>query len=66
MEGQPSRVDWANQLEAIVFPLCLTFLMYIGSFILKFISIWSSWTKHRGPPDRYIISWYKEWSAKPH
>ncbi|KAJ0546128.1 putative CAAX prenyl protease 2 [Helianthus annuus] len=35
-----------KQLEAIVFPLCLTFLMYIGSFILKFISIWSSWTKH--------------------
>ncbi|MFS8008848.1 putative CAAX prenyl protease 2 [Helianthus anomalus] len=35
---------------------CLTLLMYIGSFIRKFISIWSSWTKHG---DRQIdISFY--------
>ncbi|MFS7908987.1 putative CPBP intramembrane metalloprotease [Helianthus anomalus] len=32
--------------EAVVFPLCLTSLMYIGSFILKILSIWSSWAEH--------------------
>ncbi|KAJ0958653.1 putative CAAX prenyl protease 2 [Helianthus annuus] len=32
--------------EAVVFPLCLTSLMYIGSFILKTLSIWSSWAEH--------------------
>ncbi|KAM0053540.1 putative Type II CAAX prenyl endopeptidase Rce1 [Helianthus debilis subsp. tardiflorus] len=32
--------------EAVVFPLCLTSLMYIGSFILKILSIWSSWSEH--------------------
>ncbi|KAM0005495.1 hypothetical protein Hdeb2414_s0211g00834531 [Helianthus debilis subsp. tardiflorus] len=32
--------------EAVVFPLCLTSLVYIGSFILKTLSIWSSWAVH--------------------
>ncbi|KAF5823826.1 putative CAAX prenyl protease 2 [Helianthus annuus] len=32
--------------EAVVFPLCLTSLTYIGSFILKILSIWSSWAEH--------------------
>ncbi|KAM0005441.1 putative Type II CAAX prenyl endopeptidase Rce1 [Helianthus debilis subsp. tardiflorus] len=35
-----------KQWEAVVFPLCLTSLMYIGSFILKILSIWSSWAEH--------------------
>ncbi|KAJ0784779.1 putative Type II CAAX prenyl endopeptidase Rce1 [Helianthus annuus] len=35
-----------KQWEAVVFPLCLTSLMYIGSFILKTLSIWSSWAEH--------------------
>ncbi|KAF5823818.1 hypothetical protein HanXRQr2_Chr01g0042421 [Helianthus annuus] len=32
--------------EAVVFPLCLISLMYIGSFILKILSVWSSWAEH--------------------
>ncbi|KAJ0798870.1 putative CAAX prenyl protease 2 [Helianthus annuus] len=35
-----------KQWEAVVFPLCLTSLTYIGSFILKILSIWSSWAEH--------------------
>ncbi|MFS7908949.1 putative CAAX prenyl protease 2 [Helianthus anomalus] len=35
-----------HTLEAVVFPLCLTSLMSIGSFILKILSIWSSWAEH--------------------
>ncbi|KAI3683874.1 hypothetical protein L1987_84389 [Smallanthus sonchifolius] len=34
--------------EAVVFPLCLTSLMYSGSFVLKIFSIWSSWAEHGG------------------
>ncbi|PWA34016.1 farnesylated protein-converting enzyme 2 [Artemisia annua] len=32
--------------EAVVIPLFLTSLMYAGSFVLKFYSIWSSWADH--------------------
>lgn len=32
--------------EAVVLPLCLTSLMYVGSFVLKLFSLWSSWAEH--------------------
>jgi len=35
-----------KQWEAVIFPLCLTSLMYTGSFIHKFFSIWNAWTEH--------------------
>lgn len=35
-----------KQWEAVVIPLFLTSLMYAGSFVLKFYSIWSSWADH--------------------
>ncbi|MFS7908977.1 putative CPBP intramembrane metalloprotease [Helianthus anomalus] len=37
--------------ETVVFPLCLTSLMYIRSFILKILSSWSLWAEHE---DRQI------------
>lgn len=35
-----------KQWEAVVFPLSLTSLMYTGSFVLKFFSLWSSWAEN--------------------
>ncbi|KAK9058846.1 hypothetical protein SSX86_023690 [Deinandra increscens subsp. villosa] len=32
--------------EAVIFPLCLTSLMYTGSFVHKLFSIWSSCAEH--------------------
>ncbi|KAF5795174.1 hypothetical protein HanXRQr2_Chr08g0336581 [Helianthus annuus] len=35
-----------HEWEAVVFSLCLISLMYIGLFILKIVSIRSSWAEH--------------------
>ncbi|KAJ9559225.1 hypothetical protein OSB04_013839 [Centaurea solstitialis] len=32
--------------QAVALPLFLTSLMYSGSFVLKFFSLWSSWAEH--------------------
>ncbi|KAJ0949885.1 putative CAAX prenyl protease 2 [Helianthus annuus] len=52
-----------KQWEAVVFPLCLTSLMYIGSFILKTLSIWSSWAEHGDPV--YDISVWRMYIVAP-